>query len=71
MSIVINAKSININAELIKASKYCNDYVILHELVHLVHNNHSRDFYDFMYVFMPDWESKKDILDKEFVLELS
>lgn len=61
---------ININAELIKAPKDCIDYVILHELVHLIHNNHSRDFYDFMYVFMPNWQKRKELLDKEFVLEI-
>lgn len=66
----INKGLINVNSELIKASKDCIDYVILHELVHLIHNNHSRDFYYFMYVFMPDWKIRKEILDREFVLEI-
>lgn len=59
-----------LNTELIKAPKYCIDYVVLHELIHFKYNNHSENFYDMLYSLMPDWEKRKVILDEEVVKEL-
>lgn len=66
----IENKTILINTELIKAPKYCIDYVILHELVHFKYNNHSDSFYNMLFTLMPDWEKRKKILDEEIVREL-
>ncbi|MDM5250095.1 SprT family zinc-dependent metalloprotease [Lysinibacillus sp. G4S2] len=66
----IDNKTILINTELIKAPKYCIDYVILHELVHFKYNNHSDSFYNMLFTLMPDWEKRKKILDEEIVREL-
>ncbi|WP_375199577.1 M48 family metallopeptidase [Lysinibacillus sp. RS11] len=66
----IDNKTILINTELIKAPKYCIDYVILHELVHFKYNNHSDSFYNLLFTLMPDWEKRKKILDQEIVREL-
>ncbi|MBD3668077.1 MAG: M48 family metallopeptidase [Kangiella sp.] len=52
-----------LNTHLVKASKECIDYVILHELCHLVEHNHSKRFYKLMGQVMPDWEKAKLILD--------
>lgn len=35
------------------------DYVMLHELCHLVHPNHSRHFYNVMTMVMPDWKDRR------------
>lgn len=59
-----------LNRELIKAPKFCIDYVVLHELVHFKYPNHNQDFYDFMTSLMPDWKQRKQILDEEVVREL-
>jgi predicted metal-dependent hydrolase len=59
-----------LNYELIKAPKYCIDYVVLHEFLHFKFRNHDRSFYDFMTVFMPDWGIRKQILDDEVVRDL-
>lgn len=32
------------------------DYVVIHELAHIKHHNHSRDFYSFVAEFMPDYK---------------
>lgn len=59
-----------LNFELIKAPKYCIEYVILHELIHFLHRNHDHEFYDFMTALMPDWKQRKEILDEEVVRNL-
>jgi predicted metal-dependent hydrolase len=56
-----------LNYELIKAPKFCIDYVILHELVHFIHINHNAEFYNFMTSLMSDWKQRKEILDEEVV----
>ncbi len=34
------------------------DYVVVHELAHIKHHNHSRDFYKFIEQFMPDYKER-------------
>lgn len=53
-----------LNPELIKAPKGCIEYVIMHELCHLVHHNHSQKFIDLQTKEMPDWEKWKSKLEK-------
>lgn len=48
--------NINLNLHLIKLPEQCIKEVILHELCHLVHFNHSKDFYVLMTAEMPDWK---------------
>jgi len=35
------------------------DYVIIHELVHLEHPNHSRKFWESLQSIMPDYKSRR------------
>ena len=37
-----------LNTQLVGAPKTCIDYVIVHELCHVVHHNHSKAFYDLL-----------------------
>lgn len=55
--------TLTLNPYLVKASTQCIDYVILHELCHLVEHNHSERFYYLMSQVMPDWEKRKAYLD--------
>ncbi len=57
-------KRITFNLELIKAPKYCLDYVVVHELCHLVHPRHDQGFYRLIKQIMPDWERRKEKLEK-------
>jgi len=59
-----------LNFELIKAPKFCIDYVVLHELIHFKNRNHDAEFYNFMTSLMPDWKQRKEILDEEVVRQL-
>lgn len=56
---------INLNLYLIKTEEKCIEYVILHELVHLIHFNHSKDFYNLLEILMPDWKKRKEILNSK------
>jgi predicted metal-dependent hydrolase len=42
----------------------CIDYVITHELVHLIHPHHGRAFYELLDTLMPDWRSRKERLER-------
>lgn len=69
-SALTDKNTILLNSELIKAPKYCIDYVVLHELIHFKYNDHSENFYQMLYSLMPDWEKRKAILDEEIVKDL-
>jgi predicted metal-dependent hydrolase len=57
------AGKILLNPDLIRAPVACIDYVITHELIHLIHPNHSPDFYDQLDTLMPDWRARKQRLE--------
>ncbi len=54
---------ITLNPLLVKAPRECIDYVLLHELCHLLHHNHSPKFYRTLDRHMPNWRAVKDKLD--------
>lgn len=58
---------ITLNEYLLKADIRCIQYVILHELTHLLYAYHNADFYNFLTIQMPDWRERKKQLDKEVV----
>jgi len=58
---------VTFNQYLIKAKPACIEYVVLHELVHFIYPNHSKQFYDFLSIHMPDWKDRKKILDQDVV----
>lgn len=55
---------INLNIELIKKPKSCIEYVVFHELIHLLYSDQSKKFYDYLTLYMPDWQKRKENLEK-------
>ncbi len=55
---------IGLNTELIKAPSHCIEYVIMHEMCHLKYPNHTKKFYNFLSLVMPDWERRKQRLEQ-------
>ena len=53
-----------LNLELIKTPIHCIEYIIMHELCHLKHPNHNKEFYNFLTMMMPDWKMRKERLEK-------
>lgn len=56
-------KRIWLNLRLIHKSPMCLEYVIVHELVHLLEPSHNKRFYVLMEHYMPDWKRVKMLLE--------
>lgn len=52
-----------LNPELLKAPRGCIEYVIIHELCHLIYHDHTQKFIDLQTKEMPDWEKWKSKLE--------
>ena len=55
---------VTLNKRLLEAPRNCIEYVVMHEFCHFVHPNHSKQFYAFLTMLMPDWKQRKETLDK-------
>jgi predicted metal-dependent hydrolase len=53
------------NLELARLAPDCLEYVVVHELVHLLEGSHNQRFYDFLDRFLPDWADRRDRLSQE------
>lgn len=56
--------TITLNLRLIQAPSQCIDYVVVHELCHGVVAEHNKRFYQVLSKLMPDWEKRKQRLEK-------
>ena len=57
-------KEINFNLELAKKKDAEIQYVIIHELIHLIERNHNENFRNLMYEFCPKWENYHESLNE-------
>ncbi|MBQ2809259.1 MAG: M48 family metallopeptidase [Clostridia bacterium] len=53
---------INFSCRLMRYPIEAIDYVVVHELAHLRHLNHSREFWAFVESFLPDYKQRKRLL---------
>jgi predicted metal-dependent hydrolase len=60
----LHNRSIRLNSELAKKSPNCLEYVIVHELVHLLEPTHNHKFVGLMDNFMPQWRQFRDELNR-------
>ncbi|MEL7222618.1 MAG: SprT family zinc-dependent metalloprotease [Bacteroidota bacterium] len=60
----IEAKRIWLNLELAKKPLICLEYILVHELVHLLERNHNDRFIKYMNEFMPKWRFHRDELNR-------
>lgn len=58
-----DTKSILLNLELAKKPVGCLEYIIVHELVHLLERTHNSTFVKYMDKYMPKWRFYKDMLN--------
>jgi predicted metal-dependent hydrolase len=57
-------RTIRINLELAKKPPECLDYILVHELVHLLEPTHNARFVDHMDKLMPEWRHRRDELNR-------
>lgn len=55
---------ININWRLIMTPLAILDYVVMHELCHIIHKNHSKKFWQLVNSFLPDYKDRQNQLKK-------
>ena len=60
----VGARRIWINLELAKKSPDCLEYIVVHEMVHLLERSHNDRFKAFMDQFLPNWKTIKAKLNK-------
>lgn len=58
----ITDRRIWLNLELIKMPPICLDYVVLHEMTHLLERLHNKRFWALIDRFMPEWKSAEALL---------
>lgn len=61
----IEARRIWLNLELAKKPVQCLEYIIVHEMVHLLERHHNERFTHFMDTFLPNWRMIRDELNRE------
>ncbi len=59
--------NLNFNWRIVMAPLTVMDYVIIHEMCHLVHLNHSKDFWNLVAEINPDYKNQKEWLKKNGV----
>lgn len=60
----IDKKRIWVNLELAKKPEHCLEYIIVHEMVHLLERHHNDRFLYYMDTYLPTWRQLKTELNK-------
>jgi predicted metal-dependent hydrolase len=58
-----HARTIRLNTDLAKKPRECLEYVVVHELVHLLEPSHNDRFVQLMDRYMPKWQSHRQLLN--------
>ena len=58
------ARSIRLNTDLAKKPRDCLEYILVHEMVHLLEPTHNARFVALMDKFMPNWRVRRDVLNQ-------
>lgn len=59
-----NSNRLWFNIELAKKPLDCIEYIVVHELVHLIERNHNKNFIRLMDVYLPNWRVQKKVLNE-------
>lgn len=63
--------NLNFSLLLVCANPELIDYVIIHELSHIIHKNHSRSFWECVGNYCQDWKQKRSDLKKDIKLYIA
>jgi predicted metal-dependent hydrolase len=56
---ISTAGRLTLNTDLLDVPKPLGEFVIVHELVHLLAPNHGKVFKSFMHAYLPDWQARE------------
>lgn len=59
---ISTAGRLTLNSELIEIPRELGEYVIVHELIHLLIPNHGKVFKSFLAAYLPDWYKREERL---------
>lgn len=62
-------KNISISVWLGAFPEKCIEYVVVHELVHLLEKGHNQKFYGYLDIYFPDWKEYRRKLKERAVME--
>ena len=63
-SVVLGVCRVWLNLELVKKPAVCLEYILVHEMVHLLERHHNDRFREYMDQFMPQWSLHRDELNR-------
>lgn len=63
----LSSKKIILNPLLIRASRDCINYIIVHELCHMRYKNHNKHFFKLQESIIPNWKEVKEKLELRFL----
>jgi hypothetical protein len=58
------AGTIRLNTDLAKKPRECLEYLVVHEMVHLLEPTHNARFVTLMERFMPKWQYRREVLNR-------
>lgn len=58
------AGSIRLNTDLARKPRECLEYIVVHEMAHLLEPTHNARFIELMNGFMPKWQYRREILNR-------
>lgn len=61
-------RRILLNPDLVKVPVHCIDYVLVHELCHILEPNHGAKFYRLLTNVLPDWKRRKARLEESVLI---
>ncbi|MFN7947019.1 MAG: M48 family metallopeptidase [Blastocatellia bacterium] len=61
---ISTAGRLTLDAGLLRLPKRLGEFVIIHELIHLLAPNHGRVFKSFLLAYLPDWEERERQLSR-------
>jgi hypothetical protein len=59
-----SAKTIRLNTDLAKKPRECLEYIVVHEMIHILEPTHNERFQELMGRFMPDWQHRRQVLNR-------
>ena len=63
----IEKRTLLLNLYLARELIECIEYIVVHEMVHLLQRHHDDIFKSYMDRFLPDWKNRRDLLSQSFL----